>query len=121
MYLIDIVVPIRVRPKGRPRLTKYGQVYTPTAANEQDIAVLMRSLHNGPAVDELCRVEIDIGREWFQFRVEPLRGHKKVHRGDIDNLLKAIMDSAEKAGIITNDNLVRELEICEVDVELSGV
>ena len=111
--LVDIQIPITIKPKGRPRKAKQGHFYSPTSGHEEDVALLMRSLCK-EVVDELCRVEIDISKDWCRVVIFDLQEHKKTFNADIDNLGKTVLDSLEKAGILKNDRYVRELEIREV-------
>jgi len=102
------------KPKERPRKGKYGNFYSPTAKHEQDLALMMRVGIGDRDIKDNCRVEIDIGDEWFEVRIWELREHKRIHKWDLDNAGKTVLDSLEKAGILKNDRYVRELEIKEV-------
>lgn len=116
---------MRVPAKARPRTTKTGHTYTPTSKKEQEIADAMARFKRDmglETIDEFCRVDICVGKDWFEFSITPLPDHpKKELRGDLDNYAKTLLDAAQKAELFTNDNLVRELEIVEVLVELEEV
>lgn len=123
--IISFCCGMRVPAKARPRITKTGIVYTPTSKKEREIANAMAVFKRDmgiEAIDEFCRVDICVGKDWFEFSITPLPDHpKKELRGDLDNYAKTLLDAAQKAELFTSDNLVRELEIVEVLAELEDV
>jgi len=89
---LRFVVKLNPMPKGRPRLGRGGQVYTPsrTRSYEDGVALLMKNAHlpgvpwDGPVAVELAFYRGD-----------------NIHC-DIDNLCKSFLDSAN--GILWGDD-----------------
>jgi Holliday junction resolvase RusA-like endonuclease len=97
-------------PKGRPRFGK-GQTYTPakTRVWEHKAALLIKDAHKGPRWDgpvslivralfprplRLTRKKDPPGRLWYEGRT------------DVDNVIKAVQDAMEKAGVLENDKQI---------------
>ena len=85
---MNIIFDIEPIPKGRPRFTRFGGVYTPpmTRAYESTIAYMARQYFKKP-------LEGDV-RLTITFRVKRM--------ADLDNLVKAVTDALN--GIVYNDD-----------------
>lgn len=92
-------------PCQRPRLGKGGHAYSPSAKPEQSLAWMM--------ISELNRQNIARSTYQSPCRIDVLIFHDPKHppKGDLDNILKFIMDAAQKAQIISNDKLFRSIHI----------
>lgn len=93
-------------PCARPRLGKFGNVYSPSAVAEKSLAWMMRA-----------------NMEEEEGECLPLQGelmicivieHSQNLNGDVDNIAKFIMDAVQKAGIITNDKQFCSLAIYKI-------
>lgn len=91
-----IVIPGPPVPKGRPRSTRAGGVYTPqrTRDYEESVAWACRQ----------ARVAHGAGAVAVRIRFMARRG-----RGDIDNLAKSVLDGLVMGGAIDDDRQVVRL------------
>lgn len=77
-------------PKGRPRMTRYGRVFTPqTTLNAE--AVIAQAW-DGPRYEGLVEVECVFSTEGTEVIVRPIDGDQSKLRGDLDNYVKLLMD-----------------------------
>lgn len=89
-------------PKARPRLGRYGNIYSPTRNSEECLAWLFRAAVQEYSPKLPYRHPV---------RVEIIISSRKTLRGDSDNYTKTVLDALEKAGILENDKLVKELQV----------
>ena len=91
---------------ARPRLGKFGNVYSPSSVAEKSLAWMMRA-----------------NMEEEQGEYLPLQGELMICivieysqrlNGDVDNIAKFIMDATQKAGIINNDKQFCSLAIYKI-------
>lgn len=108
--VIDGYVPV---PCERPRIGKNGNVYSPTAKHERQLAILMRSSANSQRVPIPFKQDVAVELHVFCQR----------KRGDIDNQLKTVLDALQKAGIFIDDKQVVEsyVRIVKGDEERTSV
>lgn len=88
-----VVIPIKPKPKGRPRFAR-GRAYTPpeTVAFERAVGEAWRAA-GGPCLDGPVEVELIFRRDEIEVVVRALDPNRKSPlRGDIDNYVKAVMD-----------------------------
>lgn len=93
-------------PCARPRLGKFGNVYSPSAIAEKSLAWMMRANmeeEQGEYLPMQGELMICILVEYSQKLL-----------GDIDNIAKFIMDATQKAGIIINDKQFCSLAIYKI-------
>lgn len=95
-------------PKGRPRIGKWGGVFTPkeTRAFEKLVKDWVKALHTKKPSEKALKVNIS-----FYFK-RAKSNTKKMHtqKPDLDNVAKAILDSTE--GILfVNDSQIVELNL----------
>ena len=101
--------------KGRPRATVRGghvRTYTPkrTAQWEARAAVVISDAWgNGAPLDGAVAVEIIAlfprpGRLVWKRKPMPREPH--ISSPDVDNIVKAVLDATEKAGVVRNDRIV---------------
>lgn len=81
-----ISVPGRPVPKERPRVGKYGNIYTPqkTADFEKHIAALWTEKYPNTTFDGELHVSITFYTD-------------RAHKQDIDNLTKSVLDGLQRA------------------------
>ncbi len=103
--LLDITIPGRPVPKGRPRLLAGGRVYTPkqTKAWEGRACLLARLQWGSRApYDAPCHVEV----------IATYQGAEDGYYtggADLDNIVKAALDALQLAGVYTTDRTVVKL------------
>lgn len=87
MFLLRCNIPGRAVPKGRPRFSKYGGVYSPktTVEYEKHVAQCWVAKYGETALEGRLRVVISV--------------HTDRHaKQDVDNLAKSILDGLQNAG-----------------------
>jgi len=103
---IEVIIPVRPVPKGRPRIGRGGHAFTPQRTRDYEAAVsaYMRAAMRGrsPMVGPVC-VTVTISKDGSVLRFLPLANHSGSKlRGDVDNYVKALLDAAN--GIIVADD-----------------
>jgi crossover junction endodeoxyribonuclease RusA len=78
-------------PKGRPRFTKFGGVYTPATTVEFEERVA--------AAWKLTYGDLSLGGQLHAFLYFGTQNHAKQ---DLDNLVKSALDGLQRAGAFTN-------------------
>lgn len=92
-----IEIPGKPQPKQRPRMTRYGAVYTPAATQAYERLVARHAKQAGakPGVAPV-HVEITsifaIPKSWSKKRKAEADGQPHVSRPDLDNLVKSVLD-----------------------------
>lgn len=92
-----IEIPGKPQPKQRPRMTRYGAVYTPAAtqAFERQVARHAKAAGVKP-VSGPIHVEISsifaIPKSWSKSRKAAAEGRPHIQRPDMDNLAKCVLD-----------------------------
>jgi Holliday junction resolvase RusA-like endonuclease len=98
-------------PKGRPRFSKRGAVYTPSKTLDYEKQVQRAFIAAAPnhtpvtcAVAMSICIDVAIPKSWAKNRVQgAINGEViPVHRFDVDNVAKAIMDALN--GIAYDDD-----------------
>lgn len=104
---MQIILPNYIPPPcQRPRLGKHGNAYSPSAKPEQSLAWMMISELNRQNVT--CKLPYETP---CYIDVQLFHDRKHSPRGDLDNIIKFIMDATQKAKIIANDKLYHDLHI----------
>ena len=89
-----------LKPKSRPRLSRSGGVYTPSASTEKNLANLLRvEAYREHGVVPCLSGSVFV---FLSFKTT-----KKKLSGDGDNYEKLILDAMQKAGILENDKNVK--------------
>lgn len=92
-----MIIPIRARTKGRPRLGRRRKAFTPAATLqfEADFREWWEDLSDQYIIEGPCGMSVEIGSNHIEVEVweleEKLR--PKHIQGDLDNYVKAISDS----------------------------
>ena len=92
-------------PKGRPRMSRKGRVYTPEATKEAE-QLYVDSVSDAPSFDGPVYIELTFTPECTEVKIQTVDGWKSPLRGDLDNYIKLALDGIQKAGIIANDRQV---------------
>ena len=130
---LTLFIPGKPEPKGRPRARAFApkdggkvraQIYTDEvtvgweARVEHHIREQLRWISRTTAGDEelvlpfskrvLLSLRFNLAKpvSTSKFVLYPVKA-----RSDVDNLAKAVMDSMQKAGVLTNDNIVTDLSV----------
>ncbi len=110
----SFIVEGRPRPKGRPRMSKRGRVYTPKETVEAEKRYIDAVGDNPPVFDGPVYVEMLFGKESTQIHIKSVPDWKTSLRGDIDNYVKLALDGVQRAGVIVNDRQVVGLEVSKL-------
>ncbi len=92
-------------PKGRPRMSRKGRVYTPEATKEAE-QLYVDSVGDAPSFDGPVYIELTFTADCTEVEIQTVDGWKSPLRGDLDNYIKLALDGIQKAGIIANDRQV---------------
>lgn len=106
----SFVVPGRPQPKGRPRMSRKGRVYTPKETVEAERTYAQAVDDNPPVFEGPVSVEMTFCEEATYVIVRSLTQWQTPLRGDLDNYVKLCLDGCQRAGIIPNDRLVVQLK-----------
>jgi crossover junction endodeoxyribonuclease RusA len=85
-----IVVEGLPTPKGRPRMTRRGRVFTPQRTLEAEARIA--AAWTGPVYEGPVQMDCIFAREGVVVTVIPLGEEKSSLRGDLDNYVKLLMD-----------------------------
>jgi Holliday junction resolvase RusA-like endonuclease len=85
-----ITVDVKPIPKGRPRMTRYGRVFTPQTT--LDAEAIIAAAWDGPVYQGLVEVECEFTPSGTNVTVRPVEGAQSKLRGDLDNYVKLLMD-----------------------------
>lgn len=86
----SMTVPVKPIPKGRPRMTRRGRVFTPQTT--LDAEAIIAEAWDGPKYEGLVELECVFTPEGTQVLVRSIEGTPSKLRGDIDNYVKLLMD-----------------------------
>ena len=113
--MIKLRLDVTPVPKGRPRATKTGRIYTPktTADYERRIARLVGHLPAQLGALGL-RADFILKRPARTPKYITGRFMKAGSRGDIDNYIKALLDGCQRGGVVPNDAAVTEVHSTKV-------
>jgi Holliday junction resolvase RusA-like endonuclease len=106
----SFVVPERPQPKGRPRMSRKGRVYTPKETVLAEKSYIDAVPEDPPVFEGPVAVEMTFCEEATYVTVRSLKQWQTPLRGDLDNYVKLCLDGCQRAGIIPNDRLVVQLE-----------
>ena len=106
----SFVVPGRPQPKGRPRMSRKGRLYTPKETVEAEKAYAQAVGDDPPVFDGPVTVEMTFCEEATYVTVRSLTQWQTPLRGDLDNYIKLCLDGCQRAGVIPNDRLVVQLK-----------
>lgn len=106
---IIILLPITPVPKGRARVTRSGQCYTPakTRNNEHDLRLWLRRYYLYPPLASAVAMDVEIGL------LRPKSARKRKYpsvKPDADNYAKQILD-ASNGILFLDDSLVCKLSV----------
>lgn len=88
---VTVFVPHKPVPKGRPRMTRRGRVFTPKRTLDAETLVAEAWSDNPKFTGEVGIVML-LGSDGTLITVFPHEAEPQKLRGDIDNYVKTIMD-----------------------------
>jgi crossover junction endodeoxyribonuclease RusA len=88
---VTVFVPHKPVPKGRPRMTRRGRVFTPKRTSDAETLVAEAWGDNKKFVGSVGVVML-LGSDGTLITVFPHESEPQKLRGDIDNYVKTIMD-----------------------------
>jgi crossover junction endodeoxyribonuclease RusA len=77
-------------PKGRPRMTRYGRVYTPQTTLTAE--AIIAEAWDGPRYEGLVELDCTFTPKGIEVVVRPHEGEASKLKGDLDNYVKLLMD-----------------------------
>ena len=113
MRSVTFTVPIKPKPKDRPRMTRRGRAFTPkkTTVVEDDMAVWINDWmdeHSAEPFMGPTDVSVRLFSDRHEITVTERVGKSKL-RGDVDNYVKLVLDALQKSDLMENDNLVMKV------------
>lgn len=94
-------------PASRPRVTRWGTYNTPRYESFKSLLASEIALHLGT-----------FGRfQGYALKLYAEFHRKSKRKADIDNFLKALMDSIQDSGIIENDTDIKHVEAKVIQVQ----
>lgn len=88
-----VFIPVKPTPKGRPRMTRRGRVFTPKTT--LDAEAIINEAWTGECYDGLVVLTCEFSPEGTRFTVNPVSDktmQTSKLRGDLDNYVKLLMD-----------------------------
>lgn len=112
LWVASLAVPPHA--KGRPRVTRTGRAYTPATTREweREAAHLANLQWRGEPLQEPCSIDVDFWHprpQRLRWKTKPMPAQWWGGRGDVDNLLKAILDALQLGCILDDDRHVVSL------------
>ena len=108
------LIPERPVPKGRPRMSRKGKVYTPTETVSAEKAYIEAVGDDHPVYEGAVRLELTFQEYSTSVVVTPVDDWHTKLRGDIDNYIKLALDGIQRAGIIANDRQVVHVDAVKI-------
>lgn len=105
-----LVIPGRPVPASRPRVSK-GHAYYSKRYQEWKEQAAWQVCAVGKRIDGAVKVTVVVRRDSIEIDVSPSAVQRPTGvRGDLDNLLKAVLDALVAGGMLADDSQVVELE-----------
>ena len=113
--MIEIKLDLRPVPKGRPRATRTGRIYTPKATAEYEASIAKMVSHYQALMGALSLdVTFVMKRPASTPKSRVGRFLKAGSRGDLDNYVKSLLDGLQRGGVVPNDAAVVEIKANKV-------
>ena len=77
-------------PKGRPRMTRRGRVYTPARTLESED--IIRTAYTGPKYEGNVMLVCTFSKDGISINLQNITQNDSKLRGDLDNYIKLLMD-----------------------------
>lgn len=95
--MIDLWVPGKPVPKGRPRMTRRGRVFTPARTLEYE-ALVADYAASQPQLEGPVEVHMDLHPDGVRVWAWEVEHTSSGLRGDLDNYVKSVLDGLQKGG-----------------------
>jgi Holliday junction resolvase RusA-like endonuclease len=89
--------------KQRPRMTRFGHVFTPKETIDAEAVIADR--YDGPQFEGPVEISAHFYADHTDIVIKQVERKSKL-RGDVDNYLKLVADGLQKAGAIINDRQI---------------
>ena len=100
---IEIFLDNKPMSASRPRVSKWGAYYSKTYMNyRKEVSLILNKIKNKYPIDEKALFRVDL--EFICYKPKS-PSNKDCPRYDIDNLIKAPLDSITHAKMIWNDDI----------------
>jgi crossover junction endodeoxyribonuclease RusA len=86
----SVTVDMKPVPKGRPRMTRRGRVFTPAKTLEAE--AIIREKWDGPCYEGAVMLSCKFNKDSVSIVVSPIDREPSPLRGDLDNYVKLLMD-----------------------------
>jgi Holliday junction resolvase RusA-like endonuclease len=107
----DGFVPVRGKPKARPRVTKNGTFMPADYRKWRDEFAVELARLKPPAYQGPVALRLDFQTDGVRIHMDAFDGVRPKHvRADLDNLVGAVMEVLEDAGVVGNDRQIMFLE-----------
>ena len=110
----SFLIPERPVPKGRPRMSRKGKVYTPAETVRAERAYVEAAGDDYPVYEGAVRLELTFQEDSTAVVIFPVADWETKLRGDIDNYIKLALDGIQRAGIIANDRQVVHVDAMKI-------
>ena len=108
---VEFTVRGRPKPKGRPRMTRRGRVYTPAETLEAEDKYVEAVDKRKKAFKGPVKVTLTFEKDQTYVKIqEAPEEWKTALRGDLDNYIKLALDGIEKSGLIENDSQAVQID-----------
>jgi len=97
-------------PKGRPRMTRRGRVYTPKESILAEKLIAETIGEDAPTFTGPVSVEMIFNKESTSVTVRSLEEGATGLRGDLDNYIKLLLDGIQRSPLIENDRQVLHID-----------
>ena len=98
-------------PKGRPRMTRGGRVYTPKKTLEWEKLIQDSIDEDCPRFEGPVEVELTFESETVLCTITQMHEDTKSKlRGDLDNYIKAFLDGLQRSNLIEDDKQVLRID-----------
>lgn len=113
--MISFTLDLQPVPKGRPRATRTGRIYTPKTTAEYEASIAKMVSHHQALLGALSlEVTFILKRPASTPKSRSGRFLKAGSRGDLDNYVKSLLDGLQRGGVVPNDAAVVEIKANKV-------
>ncbi len=111
---VEFIVEGRPKPKGRPRMTRRGRVYTPIETIEAEELYAETIAGKYEQFEGPVTVILKFSKDNTYVQICSAGDWKSPLRGDLDNYIKLALDGIQRAGLIKNDKQVVHVDAIKV-------
>ena len=112
--VVEFIIEGRPKPKGRPRMTRRGRVYTPAETIEAEELYETTVKGKYEPYEGPVSVILKFSQDNTYVHISSAGDWKSPLRGDLDNYIKLALDGIQRAGLIKNDKQVVHVDAIKV-------